>query len=126
MSRPRKIEEAKRKKKIIIRLNDDEEKLLHEKVKQSGLTKSDFIRTSTLNSKPRLRPVTPERIAFIKGLSELGKIGSNVNQIAKVLNTQKLRGEAMTIHPDLLASVLYGLQTLSCHLIKTLTDDNTR
>ncbi len=47
---------------------------------------SDYVRVTVLNSTPVLKQIDPERAALITGLGQLGKIGSNVNQIARELH----------------------------------------
>lgn len=126
MPRPQKSNYYRRTKRVEIRLTEAEEKALMELAASCGLSVSDHIRKAALGSKPRVRKATPERAAFIKGLAELGKIGSNVNQIAKALNTDLAARQRATVSGDLINASLYALQTLSKNLIKHLTYGDQR
>lgn len=86
-----------------------------------GLTVSDFIRLAVLDSKPVLKQVDSSRIAFIKGHEELRKIGVNINQIAKQINMDRKSGQIPAIPADVITGALYGIQTLSDHLLKILS-----
>lgn len=122
MPRPQKNINNRRTKRVEIRLTETEEKALLELAVECGLSISDHIRKAALGAKPRVQKATPERAAFIKGLAELGKIGSNVNQIAKALNTELAARQKATVSGDLINASLYAIQTLSKNLIKHLTN----
>ena len=122
MPRPQKTILERRSKRIEIRLNEAEEWALNTLASDGGLSVSDLIRKAALGSRPMAKKATPERAAFIKGLAELGKIGSNVNQIAKALNTDLAAGQRATVSGELITATLYAIQTLSENLLKHLTD----
>ena len=125
MSRPKKTAEQARIKRIEVRLTQQEEKSLQDHADERGLTISDFIRSAALGIKPRIQKATPYRAALIRGLAELGKNGSNVNQIARALNRSH-QPDQPRVPVELIEGVLHGLQTLSTHLIRILTDGDTR
>lgn len=122
MPRPQKTIPERRTKRVEIRLNEAEEKALSDLASDGGLSISDLIRKAALGSKPMAKKATPERAAFIKGLAELGKVGSNVNQIAKALNTDLAAGQRATVSSELITATLYSIHSLSVYLLKHLTD----
>ncbi|AEV99697.1 hypothetical protein A4D02_35455 [Niastella koreensis] len=122
MPRPRKHHTDRRTKRVELRLTEAEEAALVRQAADDGLSVSDFIRKAALGKKPVVRKATPERAAFIKGLAELGKIGSNVNQIAKALNTDLAAHQQISVPSELMTATLYALQTLSKNLLKHLTN----
>lgn len=126
MPRPQKNHSDRRTRRVEIRLTSAEEKSLAAHASDDGLTVSDFIRKAALGSKPRIQQANPERAVLIRLLAELGKVGSNVNQIAKALNTDLAKGQKATVPGEVIASALQVVQTLSAHLIKTLTHGDTR
>ena len=118
MARPRKMDEEKRDFTIRVRVTPSEKKQLVKYAGQQGLTTSDFMRLRSISSAPLFRKATPERAAFIKNLAELGKIGSNVNQIARALNQSP---EAI-VPSQLLTNALHGIDTLTHQLINLLAN----
>lgn len=124
MPRPQKSIADRRTKRVELRLTEAEENALTALAVDAGLSISDIIRKAALGSKPRIQMATPERAAFIKGLAALGKVGSNVNQIAKALNTDLASRQKSTVSGELISSTLYAIQTLSKNLIKHLTNGN--
>lgn len=120
MTRPSKSFDDKRTTIVKVRFTPAEKKALSELAEAAGLTPSDFVRLKTIGGQPHIKRATPERATFIKALAELNKIGSNVNQIAKTLNTDFARLQNISVSPELIASTLYGLQTLSKNMIKHL------
>lgn len=121
MARPKTKQETKRSLRVDIRLTKDEQSRLFQQATMRGLTVSDFIRLAVLDSKPVLKQVDSSRIAFIKGHEELRKIGVNINQIAKQINMDRKSGQIPAIPADVITGALYGIQTLSDHLLKILS-----
>jgi hypothetical protein len=121
MPRPKKSSTDRRNKRIEIRLTGGEESMLACAAADAGLTVSDDIRKLALGIKPIRQMATPERAALIKGLAELGKVGSNINQIAKALNTEIAKGQKPVVG-ERISESLIAIQTLSTHLIKCLTN----
>lgn len=120
MARPHKNEDEKREIIVRVRLTKSEKKQFADAAHNDGLTLSDYMRVKTLQATPRIKKATPERAAFIRGLGELGKIGSNVNQIARALNRRDGNTGELCISEALISSTLYGVSTLSRHLITLL------
>jgi len=121
MTRPKKIDGTKRVLRVDIRLTKLEQDRLFQKATERGLTISDFIRLAVLDSKPVLKQTDSSREMFIKGREELRKIGVNINQIAKQINTDRKAGQTPAIPAEAITGALYGVQTLSDHLLKILS-----
>lgn len=66
-----------------IRFDEKENKLLHELSIKSGLTESDVIRTLLKGNEIKELPDKK----FYDAINEINKIGVNINQLAKVANT---------------------------------------
>jgi mobilization protein NikA len=92
---------------------------------EAGRTVSDYIRGRLVNSKPRTHKATPERATLIRGLSELGKIGSNINQIARALNRSQI-SDREHVPMELIERILHELQTISAKLVRILSDGDPR
>lgn len=120
MARPEKDAAEKRDIVIRVRLTRPEKKHLLNAAEIEGLTLSDFLRLRALSTLPRRRKPSVERAAFILGLAELGKIGSNVNQIARALNRRDIGATGSEVSPELVNHALHGVDTLSHHLLSLL------
>lgn len=125
MARPPKNGIEPRDDMIRVRVSQAEKKRLHMEAKNAGYTLSDFLRVTAINAIPRTRIANPERAAFIRGLAELGKIGSNINQIARSLNRHNATTGGHTsasVSGELIAQALHGVDILSHHLAKLFHD----
>ena len=75
---------------VSIRYSDEEYKVLHEKIKESGQTKSAYIINATLNGKVSSADDVQEMKKQSKLLSDIYKqlrgMGTNLNQMAHVAN----------------------------------------
>lgn len=78
-------------KRIALRLTDEDHGFVEETAAQAGLSIGAFLRTLALGTagaravkRPRI-----EREQLAKLLGEIGKLGSNVNQIARWANTDR-------------------------------------
>ena len=82
--RNRKRDEKMRNRniKINVFLNEDENKILNEKVKRSGLNKSEFFRKIILDYQLKEKP--DEK--FYEILSQLRGMATNLNQMARTYN----------------------------------------
>lgn len=103
-----------------VRVSGLEKQQLENLAARAGLSMSDFMRVRALGAKPRIVKATPEEAAFIKGLAEMGKLGSNINQIAKALNTIVKRGELYHVPTDRIEQALYGVDMMTQYLMKQL------
>jgi len=123
MARPTKPTGTKRILRVDIRLTPDEQMHLFAKATEQGLTVSDLVRWTIINTKPLMKRADPDRAALIRALGELGKVGSNVNQIAHELHRERIAGNGRAVPDNAITSALAGVQNLSDSLLKLLTGD---
>lgn len=81
-------EKRQREKVVVVRLSDDEHRALLKKADKAGLSLSAFMRHMAFGKAgPRAARKPPiDRELFARALGQLGKLGSNVNQLAKYGN----------------------------------------
>jgi len=123
MARPQKGGDDKRDIMIRFRLTAAEKIKLQEYAQTAGLTPSDFIRIKTIGGVPFIRKATPEREALISGLAQLGKIGSNLNQVAKALNMRQEDGRPSEVSKELVEYAIFQVETLTTQLLKLVEYD---
>lgn len=96
MGRPKKEKELKHSNYVCVRLNDIELQIVNQAAADCGLSRPEYLRRLLLNKELQ---VHYEIVADIKDLKQLvsqyGKIGSNLNQIAKYFHTGGARSLAM-------------------------------
>ena len=76
---------------IKVRVSDSEHQDIKAKATEAGLTVSDLMRYRTLGTRLRQTDNAKERIR------QLARIGSNINQLARWVNTRKDRVTALEI-----------------------------
>ena len=77
-----------RNRKLTIHLFDEELQLLEKKCQELGISKSEYIRNMILFGNPERNTNFSEEEAQ-RLIFEVGKIGNNINQIARYVNMQK-------------------------------------
>lgn len=85
-----KIKHEKRKRMIRIRVTDEEKNAMNERKTQKSL--ATWLRNLALDTVPAPMPITktsPIKRADPNLVRAIGRIGSNLNQIAKYANTNK-------------------------------------
>ena len=82
---------TRRSEVIKFRASLEEKNALNAKAEAEGLTLTDFIRLRTMSYRVRSNHVERERLLL------LARIGSNLNQIARVANTYKTGMDAVRI-----------------------------
>lgn len=96
MARPKKESMIQRSHHISLRLTDMEYQIVEDAAKEQNLSRSDYIRKVLLDGS---HSVTYEIVADIPELqkltAEFGKIGSNLNQIAKYFHLGGARSKTM-------------------------------
>ncbi len=117
MARPLKSVGEKRTITIRVRITSTEKKTLLTASENEGYTISDFMRLKSINAIPRGRKATPERAAFIRGLGELSRIGSNLNQIARALNRRQDSPELKGFSVGMIEQVLSRVDSLASQLL---------
>ena len=87
MARPKKQKELKRNHHIMLRLNDTEYDIVTENAQTANLPVAEYARKQIMNQRITLKYEVVADVPELKKLiSEFGKIGSNLNQIAKYFN----------------------------------------
>ena len=87
MTRPQKETDMKREHRITIRLTDTEFSIIENVAAQAEMNISEYMRTQTMEGKVNARFEIVADVDQIKKLiGEFGKIGSNLNQIARYFN----------------------------------------
>lgn len=105
---------------IQLRATLEEKEKIVSLAKEAGMTVTDFIKASTLNKSPRIRKANFDREILIRLLAELGKVGSNVNQIAKVMNAEKKTTYSVSVKETVIVRVLGQITTISSSILKHL------
>ena len=87
MTRPQKETDMKRKHRVTIRLTDTEFSIIKNAAERAEMSISEYMRTQTMEGQVNARFEIVADVAEIKKLiGEFGKIGSNLNQIARYFN----------------------------------------
>ena len=87
MTRPPKETDMKREHRVTIRLTDTEFSIIENAAEQAEMSISEYMRTQTRQGQVNARFEIVADVAEIKKLiGEFGKIGSNLNQIARYFN----------------------------------------
>ena len=87
MTRPKKDESLAKTKDVHLRMSETEYEILLERATASNMTVSDFVRSALDNQKVIIKyEITADVPKIKKLISEFGKIGSNLNQIARYFN----------------------------------------
>jgi hypothetical protein len=112
-------EKRARTRHLTIRLTPDERAAIDQAADRSGLTPGSYARQVLLGAPtPRqVRRPPVERRELARLLGELGHVGSNLNQIARGINT---RGEA---DGEELRETLAGLGPVRTAILKALGRD---
>ena len=87
MTRPQKESDMKREHRITIRLTDTEFSIIENMAEQADMTISEYMRKQIMEGQVNTKFEIVADVKEIKKLiGELGKIGSNLNQIARYFN----------------------------------------
>ena len=94
---PKKKRREMKHSNISLRLSDIELELVNHAASQAKLSRSDYLRNLILDHKMEIRyEVVIESKTIKMLLAEYGKIGSNLNQIAKYFNTGGAYSKSVT------------------------------
>jgi Bacterial mobilisation protein (MobC) len=93
MARPKKSPALIRNNLLPVRLSDVELEMFRSRSEEQGISISELMRRNGL-----MRPI-PKRLSRITAQTyrELGRIGTNINQMTKAVNTSLRTGEEMKI-----------------------------
>ena len=87
MTRPKKDESLAKTKDVHLRMSETEYKILFERATASNMTVSDFIRNALDKQNVIIKyEITADVKEIKKLIGEFGKIGGNLNQIARYFN----------------------------------------
>ena len=120
MARRSGSETRKRSRFITVRVTPDELTIIKQDARSHGQSVGDLMRTNVLHI--RLRPSRIDRLAVSRLLGELGKIGSNINQIAYHLNAGRPGGRV----EDSIESALRDLGELRIACLQALGTEPRR
>lgn len=120
MARPIKNGDDKRDFTIRVRVTSAEKIQIWQIAAEASLTPSDLMRVRTIGVAPKRRMPTPDRTVLLNFLAELGKIGSNVNQIARALNRRSETGELVGVNPDDITLAMNSVDLLTTHIATLL------
>lgn len=98
----------KREHRMTVRLNGDEYTKVLSKIERSGLSKQEYILSSILNKKIQERL----NVDYFKLINEVNHVGTNLNQIARKLNSNE----------SILKDEIIKNQTLLNQALKNLND----
>jgi len=122
MARPQKDTAQKRSFMLRTRLTTTEKSRLDTLAKEAGFTTSDYVRKLVLGNIPTRHVPNPDRELLLKLLAEIHRLGSNVNQIARAMNVSLKKGQPLDVPAHVLASALYGVDTVTRFIQTTLKD----
>lgn len=96
MARPRKDKELKHNHHIMLRLNDTEYDVIAENAHNANLPLAEYVRKQVTNQKVFVKYELVADVPELKKLiAEFGKIGSNLNQIARHFNQGGIHSQEM-------------------------------
>lgn len=103
---------------LAVRLNDGEKEDLDARIETAGITKAAYARFALFNKPPprAARRPTADHRAVASLLGHLGKIGSNINQLAKHANAGRYQENSVE-------SALLDLAELRVACLKALGYD---
>ena len=119
MVRPKKSPALVRNNLLPVRLSDVELEMFRSRSAEQGISISELMRQNGL-----MRPI-PKRLSKITAQTyrELGRIGININQMAKAVNTAQRSGEEMKIELGQLLILADAIATCQRELIFGLASE---
>ena len=111
MARPKKDKELRHKRQIMLRLTDTEYEIVVENAKAANLPLAEYVRKQVMKQKVIAKYEIVADLPELKKLvAEFGKIGSNLNQIAKHFNSGGIHSQAMRKAIEQSVSRIYELK----------------
>ena len=111
MTRPQKESDMKREHRVTIRLTDTEFSIIENTAEQADMTISEYMRKQIMEGQVNTKFEVVADVKEIKKLiGELGKIGSNLNQIARALNEYGTPYNALSVEVRAAISDLAALK----------------
>jgi hypothetical protein len=110
MTRPKK-EEMYRNHRITVRFTETEFSIIETAAKQANMSLASYVRTQVLKGKVQTKIEIVADVPEIKKLlAEFGKIGSNLNQIAKYFNQGGIHSQEMRAAINQCITELYEMK----------------
>ena len=111
MARPKKEKELRHKHQIMLRLTDTEYEIVAENAKSANLPLAEYVRKQVMKQKVIAKYEIVADLPELKKLvAEFGKIGSNLNQIARHYNSGGIHSQAMRKAIEQSVSRIYELK----------------
>ena len=96
MARPKKEKELKHDHRIYLRLTDTEYEIVSANAKSANLSLAEYVRKQVMNKKVVVKYELVADLPELKKLiAEFGRIGSNLNQIARHFNSGGIHSQEM-------------------------------
>ncbi len=96
MARPKKEKELKHTHRIYLRLTDTEYEIVSANAKDANLSLAEYVRKQVMNQKIIIKyEIVADLPELKKLIAEFGKIGSNLNQIARHFNSGGIHSQEM-------------------------------
>ena len=96
MARPKKDKELRHNHQIMLRLTDTEYEIISESAKSSNLPLAEYVRKQVMKQKVITKyEIVADLPELKKLIAEFGKIGSNLNQIARHFNSGGIHSQEM-------------------------------
>ena len=111
MARPKKDKELRHKRQIMLRLTDTEYEIVAENAKAANLPLAEYVRKQVMKQKVIAKyEIVADLPELKKLIAEFGKIGSNLNQIARHFNSGGIHSQAMRKAIEQSVSRIYELK----------------
>ena len=111
MARPKKDKELQHKHQIMLRLTDTEYEIVSESAKATHLPLAEYVRKQIMKQKVTAKYEIVADLPELKKLvAEFGKIGSNLNQIARHFNSGGIHSQEMRRAIDQSVARIYEMK----------------
>lgn len=111
MARPKKDKELQHKHQIMLRLTDTEYEIVSESAKAAHLPLAEYVRKQIMKQKVTAKYEIVADLPELKKLvAEFGKIGSNLNQIARHFNSGGIHSQEMRRAIDQSVARIYEMK----------------
>jgi len=110
--------------KLTLRLSETDLALLEAQAEQAGLSRTQWsVALIRHRLHGRLQPTPPQALVLIEIHRELHRIGVNVNQIARALNTAVMEGQVLELETAQLAAFAAEIRGAMADLRSALAGD---
>lgn len=111
MARPKKEKELRHKHQIMLRLTDTEYEIVSENAKATNLPLAEYVRKQVMKQKVTAKyEIVADLPELKKLIAEFGKIGSNLNQIARHFNSGGIHSQEMRKSIDQSIARIYEMK----------------